>query len=51
MDTLNREREELVDVAVPPLIDMTQLERLVTADDLVLFDGECTAHPGCRPVQ
>jgi hypothetical protein len=50
MDTLNRELEHLVDEVAPPLIDMAQLERLVTEDDLVMFDGECTIHDGCRTV-
>jgi hypothetical protein len=34
-----------------PLIDMEQLERLVTQDEAAeLFDGECTAHAGCQPI-
>jgi hypothetical protein len=48
MDTLNRELEELVDEAVPPLIDLALLERLVTEDERHVFDGECTIHDGCR---
>jgi len=50
METLNRELEELVDQVAPPLLDFAQLERLVTADELLLFDGECSAHDGCRPI-
>jgi len=50
MDTLNRELHDLLDEAAPPLMDFEQLERLVTADDLLLFDGECTIHDGCRPI-
>jgi hypothetical protein len=50
MDTLNRELDQLVDQVVPPLIDLSQLERLVTADELLTFDGECTVHDGCRPI-
>jgi hypothetical protein len=50
MDTLNRELHDLVDEVVPPLLDLAQLERLVTADELLVFDGECLAHPGCRSV-
>lgn len=51
MDTLNRELEHLLDEAAPPLIDLAQLERLVTEDDLLRFDGDCAVHPGCLPVQ
>jgi hypothetical protein len=51
MDTLNRELELLIAEVAPPLIDFEQLERLVTEDDLLLFDGECSAHDGCRPVR
>lgn len=51
MDTLNRELDELVAEVAPPLIDLEQLERLVTEDDLLLFDGECTVHDGCRPIR
>ena len=50
MDTLNRELEHLVDEVAPPLVDIAQLERLVTEDDLLMFDGECTLHDGCRAV-
>jgi hypothetical protein len=50
MDTLRRELNELVDEVVPPLIDLEQLERLVTEDDLLAFDGECLVHDGCRPI-
>ena len=34
-----------------PAIDLAQLERLVTEDDLLMFDGECVMHPGCLPIQ
>ncbi|CAN5386239.1 hypothetical protein BH11ACT5_BH11ACT5_22400 [soil metagenome] len=50
MDTLNRELEELVEEVVPSLIDMEQLARLVTEDDLLSFGGECFIHDGCRPI-
>ena len=50
MDTLKRELNELVEEVVPSLIDMEQLERLVTEDDLLSFGGECFIHEGCRPV-
>ncbi|MGX5680273.1 hypothetical protein [Schumannella luteola] len=50
MDTLNRELDELVAEVAPTLIDLEQLERLVTEDDLLLFDGECAVHDGCRPI-
>jgi len=50
MDTLNRELDDLIDEVAPPLIDLAQLERLVTEDDLLMFDGECTIHDGCRTV-
>jgi len=50
MDTLKRELHELVEEVVPSLIDMEQLERLVTEDDLLSFGGECLIHDGCRPI-
>ena len=50
MDTLNRELEELVDEVVPSFIDLEQLERLVTEDDMLSFGGECFIHEGCRPI-
>jgi hypothetical protein len=50
MDTLNRELGELIEEVAPPLIDLEQLERLVTEDDLLSFGGECFIHDGCRPV-
>ena len=50
MDTLNRELVELVEEVVPSLIDMEQLERLVTEDDLLSFGGECFIHEGCRQI-
>jgi hypothetical protein len=50
MDTLNRELVDLVDEVAPPLIDMEQLERLVTEDDMLSFGGECFIHDGCRPI-
>jgi len=50
VDTLNRELVELVEEVAPSLIDMEQLERLVTEDDLLSFGGECFIHDGCRPV-
>ncbi|MEQ1736811.1 MAG: hypothetical protein ABL886_10485 [Rhodoglobus sp.] len=50
MDTLDRELDGLLDELSPPLLDLAQLERLVTADELVTFDGECSSHAGCRPV-
>ncbi len=50
MDTLNRELIDLVDSVAPPLIDLEQLERLVTEDDMISFGGECAIHDGCRQV-
>ena len=50
MDTLHRELEELIDEVAPSFIDLEQLERLVTDDDLLTFEGDCTLHDGCRPV-
>jgi hypothetical protein len=50
MDTLHRELEELIAEASPPLIDLAQLERLATEDELRVFDDECFEHDGCRPV-
>lgn len=50
MDTLRKELDELILEIEPPLIDLAQLERLVTEDELHLFDGECAVHDGCRPV-
>ncbi len=50
METLNRELEELIAEAVPPLIDLAQLERLVTEDERHAFDGECAVHDGCRRI-
>jgi hypothetical protein len=51
MDTLNRELDDLIDQVAPPLIDLEQLERLVTEDDLHQFDGECFIHDSCRQVR
>ncbi len=50
MDTLNRELDELVDELAPPLIDLEQLERMVTQDELLQFDGECFEHDACLPI-
>ena len=50
MDTLHRELEELVEEVMPSLIDMEQLERLVTEDDRLSFGGECFIHEGCRHI-
>ncbi len=51
MESLERELGELVDEVAPPLIDMEQLERLVTQDEAAeLFDGECFIHDGCRAI-
>lgn len=50
MNILDRELDELVAEIAPPLIDLEQLERLVTADELHVFDGECSIHDGCRQV-
>jgi hypothetical protein len=49
--SLNRELDELVAEVAPPLIDLEQLERLVTEDDLHQFDGECFIHDSCRQVR
>lgn len=48
--SLQQELDTLVDEGAPPLIDLAQLERLVTQDELQLFDDECSIHDGCRPV-
>ena len=51
MDSLEKELSGLVDEVAPPLIDMAQLERLVTQDEAAeLFDGECLVHDGCQSV-
>jgi hypothetical protein len=51
MDSLQRELVSLVDEVAPPLIDLEQLERLVTQDELLeAYDGECLIHDGCRPI-
>jgi hypothetical protein len=50
MDTLDRELETLVEQTAPPLLDLAELERLVTADEMLVFDGECAIHDGCRPI-
>jgi hypothetical protein len=50
MDTLNRELVELVELTEPPLIDLDQLDRLVTEDERHTFDGECAVHDGCRRI-
>ena len=49
--SLEKELDALVDEVAPPLIDMGQLERLVTQDEAAeLFDGECLVHDGCQSV-
>jgi hypothetical protein len=51
MDSLQRELVALIDEVAPPLIDLEQLERLVTQDELMeAYDGECLVHDGCRPI-
>ena len=50
MDTLHRELEDLIGEVAPSFIDFEQLERLVTEDDIVTFDGECTLHDGCKHI-
>lgn len=50
MHTLYRELDELIDELAPPLVDLEQLERLATEDELRIFDDECTVHDGCRPI-
>ncbi|MGK2938356.1 MAG: hypothetical protein ACSLFR_11205 [Solirubrobacteraceae bacterium] len=50
MDTLHRELDELVTELAPPIIDLEQLERLVTEDELRIFDDECHVHDGCRSI-
>jgi hypothetical protein len=50
MDTMHRELEELIEEVAPSLIDLEQLERLVTADELHVFDGECSLHDSCRHI-
>ena len=50
MDTLHGELEDLIGEVAPSFIDLEQLERLVTEDDMVTFDGECTLHDGCKQI-
>lgn len=50
MDTLHRELEDLIGEVAPTFIDLEQLERLVTEDDMLAFDGECAIHDGCRQI-
>lgn len=51
MNTLQQELAQLVDEMAPPLIDLEQLERLVTEDERAdAFDGECGIHSSCTPV-
>jgi hypothetical protein len=50
MDTLSRELVDLIEEVVPSLVDMEELERLVTEDDMLEFGGECFVHEGCRPI-
>ena len=51
MKTLQQELIELVDEVAPPLIDLEQLERLVTEDERAeAFDDECFVHASCMPV-
>ena len=51
MNSLEKELDALIDEVAPPLIDMAQLERLVTQDEAAeLFDGECLVHDGCQSV-
>ncbi len=50
MDTLHRELENLIGEVAPAFIDLEQLERLVTEDDMLTFDGECSLHDGCRQI-
>lgn len=62
MDTLRRELEELIEAVAPSVFD---LESVLPDPDagsgrpdpdvraalaLDAFDGDCTAHDGCRPV-
>ena len=35
----------------PPLLDLAELERLVTADELYQLEDDCTEHDGCRPIR
>ncbi|CAN5371209.1 hypothetical protein BH11ACT4_BH11ACT4_04930 [soil metagenome] len=48
--SLDSELHELVAEVAPPLIDLEQLERLVTEDELHEFDGECVIHDSCRQI-
>lgn len=51
MTTLQQELARLIDEVAPPLIDLEQLERLVTEDDRAdAFDGECAIHASCTPI-
>lgn len=45
------ELQELVDEVAPALIDIDELHRLVAIDEAHdYFDGECSEHEGCRPI-
>jgi len=52
MRTLNHELAELLEAESPPLIDLGQLERLVTADERseLAGHGDCDLHDGCRAI-
>ena len=51
LDSLHKELSDLVDEVAPPLLDMEQLERLVTQDEAAeLFDGECMVHDSCTSI-
>ena len=51
LDTLHRELEDLVAEALPSFIDLEQLERFATEEELHLFDEECVIHDSCRPIR
>ena len=48
---LDLELDRMLAEVEPPLIDLEQLERLATEDELHTFDGECTIHDSCRQVR
>ena len=50
VDTLRAELDRLIAEIAPVLIDLSQLGRLATEDELHQFDGECAAHDSCRPI-
>ncbi len=51
MRILHREWDDVLEGVAPPLLDLAELERLVTADELYQLEDDCTEHAGCRPIR